>query len=186
MLFVGDDWAEDHHDIEVEDEAFATLEYPNGAHGYLYASTTEVPGHTMLEICGDKGKLVLHGSDLKVFLIDPSIKEFTHESTEMWAGPKSAISPVELPVRGEIKDHGFITQNFARAILFNEPLISPGEEGLNAVELINSLILSSKTGKTVSIPVVREEYDALLAELVANSAAKTNVREQRVTDPKFA
>ncbi len=174
------------HDIEVEDEAFATLEYPNGAHGYLYASTTEVPGHTMLEICGDKGKLVLHGSDLKVFLIDPSIKEFTRESSEMWASPKSESSPVELPVRGEIKDHGFITQNFARAILFNEPLISPGEEGLNAVELINSLILSSKTGKTVSIPVVREEYDALLAELVANSAAKTNVREQRVTDPKFA
>ena len=53
------------HDIEVEDEAFALLEYPNGAHGYLYASTTEVPNHNMLEICGDKGKIVLHGSNLK-------------------------------------------------------------------------------------------------------------------------
>jgi UDP-N-acetyl-2-amino-2-deoxyglucuronate dehydrogenase len=31
------------HDIEVEDEAFALLEYPNGAHGYLYATTNEVP-----------------------------------------------------------------------------------------------------------------------------------------------
>src|SRR5687768_9852804 len=29
------------HDLEVDDEAFAFLEYPNGAHGYLYASTTE-------------------------------------------------------------------------------------------------------------------------------------------------
>ena len=58
------------HDIEVEDEAFATLEYANGAHGYLYASTTEIPNHNMLEICGDKGKLVLHGNSLKVFGID--------------------------------------------------------------------------------------------------------------------
>ena len=174
------------HEIEVEDEAFATLEYANGAHGYLYASTTEVPGHTMLEICGDKGKLVLHGNDLKVFLIDPSIKQFTMETSEMWAGPKSAAFPVELPIRGELKDHGFITQNFARAILFDEPLIAPGEEGLNAVELINSVILSSKTGKTVSLPVARDEYDSLIEELKATSIAKTNVREQRVTDPKFA
>jgi predicted dehydrogenase len=31
------------HDIEVEDEAWALLEYSNGAIGYLYASTTEEP-----------------------------------------------------------------------------------------------------------------------------------------------
>src|SRR5579862_1913607 len=51
------------HNIEVEDEAFATLEYGNGAHGYLYASTTEVPNHNMLEVCGDQGKIVLHGNN---------------------------------------------------------------------------------------------------------------------------
>ena len=173
------------HDIEVEDEAFATLEYPNGAHGYLYASTTEVPNHTMLEICGDKGKIVLHGSDLKVFTIDKSIKEFTFESEEVWAGPQCEPYPVELQPKGEIKDHGYVTQNFARAILFGEPLLSPGEDGLNAVELINSMILSSKTGKSVSIPVDRPKYDALIEELKASSVAKTHVKEQKVTDPNI-
>ncbi|HZT43254.1 MAG TPA: Gfo/Idh/MocA family oxidoreductase [Chthonomonadaceae bacterium] len=174
------------HDIEVEDEAFALLEYANGAHGYLYASTTEVPNHQMLEICGDQGKLVLHGSSLRVFAVDGSIREFTGNSTAMWATPQNEEVPVELPEAPSQPGHAAITQNFARAILFDEPLVSPGAEGLNAVELIGGTILSSKTGKTVSLPVDRAEYDRLLTELKATSREKTRVHEQRITDPKFA
>jgi predicted dehydrogenase len=174
------------HDIEVEDEAFATLEYANGAHGYLYASTTEVPNHNMLEICGDRGKLVLHGSSLKVFELESSIRSFTRETPEMWATPKAEEVPIEIPQADELKGHALITQNFARSILYDEPLISPGEEGLNAVELINGLILSSKSGKSVTVPVDRGEYDRLIEELKATSRAKANVHEQRVTDPAIA
>ncbi len=173
------------HDIEVEDEAFGTLEYANGAHGYLYASTTEIPNHNMLEICGDRGKIVLHGNSLKHFSIDTSLREFTFDNREMWASPKSAEVPVELPPAHEFKDHSAITQNFARAILYGEPLIAPGEEGLNAVEMINGLILSSKTGQSVSLPVDRAAYDHLIAELQASSRSKSHTAEQRVTDPNF-
>jgi len=171
------------HDIEVEDEAFATLEYANGAHGYLYASTTEVPNHNMLEICGDRGKLILHGSSLKVFELGSSIGSFTRETSEMWASPKAEEFPVEIEPEGDIKGHGLIAQNFARAILYDEPLLAPGEEGLNAVELINALILSSKTGKPTTLPVNRADYDRLIEDLKASSRTKANIREQRVTDP---
>ena len=174
------------HEIEVEDEAFATLEYDNGAHGYLYASTTEVPNHNMLEICGDRGKLVLHGSSLKVYEVASPIRSFTQESREMWAGPKVEEVAIEIPPESQLKGHALITQNFARSILYGEPLIAPGEEGLNAVELINGLILSSKSGTTVTIPVDRAEYDRLIEELRATSRAKARVREQRVTDPAVA
>jgi predicted dehydrogenase len=174
------------HEIEVEDEAFATLEYANGAHGYLYASTTEVPNHNMLEICGDRGKMILHGSSLKVFEVETPIKSFTKETPEMWASPKAEEIPIEIPPPSEMKGHAIITQNFARSILYGEPLMAPGEEGLNAVELFNGLILSSKTGKTVSVPVDRGEYDRLIEELKATSKAKTTVQEQRVTDPNVA
>ena len=77
------------HDIEVEDEAFAMLEYANGAHGYLYASTTEVPNHNLLEICGDRGKLVLDNGKLRVYGVDTPIREFTETNESMWASPKS-------------------------------------------------------------------------------------------------
>jgi predicted dehydrogenase len=172
------------HDIEVEDEAFALLEYANGAHGYLYASTTEVPNHNMLEICGDKGKIVLHGSDLKHYTVNGSIKEFTQTSTKMWSDPETVSTPVTLPEVTPITDHARITQNLARAILYGDTLIAPGAEGLNAVEMINAMILSGKTSKKVSVPVNRAEYAALIEELKATSHGKSNLREQRVTDPQ--
>jgi predicted dehydrogenase len=171
------------HDIEVEDEAFATLEYENGAHGYLYASTTESPNQNMLEICGDKGKLVLDNGKLRVYTLDRALREFTQNAVEMWSGPKAQEVPVDLPPEAAFKGHGAITQNLARAILYGEPLMSPGEEGLNAVEMINGLILSGKTGKTVTVPVDRGEYDALIAKLQAASQEKDKVVELRVTDP---
>lgn len=172
------------HDIEVEDEAFATLEYANGAHGYLYASTTEAPSHEMLEICGDKGKLVLHGSSLKFFRMTPSIRTHSTETDVMWGGPEAVEVPVEIPEGGG--SHSDITRNFCRAILHDEPLIAPGEDGLNAVELINGVILSGHTGKPVSLPVDRAAYDTLIADLQKTSRTKTNVREQRVTDENYA
>jgi len=173
------------HDIEVEDEAFAILEYANGAHGYLYASTTEVPNHNLLEICGDKGKLVLDNGKLRVYGLETPIREFTEVNESMWASPKSNAAAIDLPADPPIKGHAAITQNFARSILFGEPLISPGEDGLNAVEMINGLILSGKSGKTVSVPVDRAEYDRLITELKASSREKAEVKEQRVTDPNF-
>ena len=174
------------HDIEVEDEAYGFMEYANGAHGYLYATTNEIPGTERLEVCGDKGKILIDGTNLTFHRIDGGIRHFTEANKEMWAAPKAAPQPVSLPAETDIKSHAAITQNFARAILFNEPLIAPGEDGLNAVELINGMILSGKTGKPVSVPVDRSEYDDLINVLKATSRHKTHVREQRVTDPKFA
>ncbi len=174
------------HDIEVEDEAFATLEYANGAHGYLYASTTEAPGHNLLEVCGDRGKIVLNNGVLKHYTIGNGIRDFTTTSGEMWASPTATEVPVELspaPVPG---GHSAITRNFARAILFGEPLLAPGEEGLKAVELIDAIILSGKSGRTVATPVDRAEYDTLIEKLKATSQAKSVVTELRVTDPAFA
>jgi predicted dehydrogenase len=172
------------HDIEVEDEAFALLEYPNGASGYLYASTTEVPGTERIEICGDKGKLLLDGGSIRLWEVEPSIRDFNENSEAMWGDPKATEVPLEYEKGGGA--HADVTRNFARSILYGEDLIAPGAEGINAVEMINGVILSGKRNKPVSLPVDRAEYDALLEELKASSQEKTRVKEQRVTDPKFA
>lgn len=169
------------HDIEVEDEAFATLEYANGAHGYLYTSTTESPGFEQLELCGDRGKLLVQGSNLRLWEVKPPIRQHVREG-DMWEAPQATEVPLEVPTGGG--GHEDVTRNFARAILYNEPQVTPGEEGLLAVELINAIILSSKTGRTVDIPVDRAAYDELIAKLQKESKQKTTVREQRTTDPQ--
>ena len=169
------------HNIEVEDEAWAQLEYENGAHGYLYCSTAEAPGSGLIEICGNTGKLELRGSHLRVWEMQTPIREFTFTNPEMWASPNAKEVPVELPESET--GHQAITRNVARAILYDEPLIAPGEEGLNAMELIDGIILSGKKRRTVSVPVDRAAYEELIKSLKAKSKPKTTVKEQRVTDP---
>ncbi|MCX7993196.1 MAG: Gfo/Idh/MocA family oxidoreductase [Fimbriimonadales bacterium] len=175
------------HDIETEDEAFALIEYPNGAHGYLYATTNEEPGENLIEICGDEGKLRLHDWNLQVWKLKHPIRQFTYQAEGMWDGiPAERIEPpIEPKPEGALEGQPALIQNFARAILYDEPIIAPGEEGLGTIEIVDALILSSKRQQPVSLPVDRAQYDALLEELKAHSRPKSRVREQRVTDPNL-
>ncbi len=126
---------------------------------------------------------VLRGG-LRFWELDPSLREFARTSPDMWASPKATEVPIEIAEAPH--GHAVITGNFARAILHDEPLIAPGEEGLRAVELINGLLMSGKQNRPVDIPVDRAAYDALLADLQRSSRVKTRAREQRVTDPSLA
>lgn len=170
------------HKIEVEDEATALLEYPNGAWGYYYTSTNEVPATTLMEISGDKGKLVYEDGSLKLYSLKTSIPEFTFSSEEMWAAPEVTEEKIELPQCET--GHKEIIRNFCRSILFEEELIAPGEKGLWTVEFLNALILSGKKNKSVNIPVDRGEYEELLESLRKTSQEKKVGKIKRVTDPR--
>jgi len=168
------------HNIEVEDVAGAMLEYPNGATGYVYCSTTEHPGTDILELSGERGKLQVVGSQMRFWELPEGVKQFSDTSPEMWKRPPAQEVPLELPT-GET-GHITILRNMARHILYDEPLIAPGVEGLKTVEMINAMILSGHTGQPVDVPVDRARYDAFLAELVKNSRRKGSGPDQRVTD----
>lgn len=171
------------HKIEVEDEVTALLEYQNGAWGYYYTTTCEVPVATFIEISGDKGKLVYQNGSLKFYSLKDSISEFTFSSKDMWNAPEVTEEKLELP---ECETgHKEILRNFCCSILNGEELIAPGEEGRWTVEFINALILSGKKEKEVDIPVDREEYEELLDSLKKSSRKKTVKEEKRVTDTRI-
>ncbi len=173
------------HDIEVEDEASALLEYENGAIGYYHTSTTEAPTTEYMEFCGEKGKLVIFNGKLTFWALETPVQEFTDTSPEMWASPPAVEEKVMLEERET--GHAAVIRNFARAILYDEPLITPGVEGIWTVEFINALILSGKRGKPVDIPVDREEYEAFLEEMKRTSREKERTGpDLRVTDTHFA
>ncbi len=169
------------HKIEVEDEACALLEYPNGAWGYYYTTTNELPATTLMEISGDKGKLLYQDGSLKFYSCKSSIAEFTFSSKDMWAKAKLVEEKLELPQCET--GHKEIMRNFCCSILFKEELIAPGKEGIWTVEFINALILSGKKNKAVDIPVDREEYEELLESLKKTSQEKRVKKTERVTDP---
>jgi len=170
------------HKMEGEDEASAMLEYANGAIGFLHVSTSEAPGTTLMEFCGEKAKLVVRGGSLELRELEMPLQEFNDTCENMWGSPKS--TKVDVPIEDRETGHGAIIRNLARHILHGEPLIVPGEEGINSMELINSVIMSGKKGVPVSVPVDRDEYDAFLEELKKTSVVEKAAPAKRITDPQ--
>jgi hypothetical protein len=81
MIFVGDDWAEDHHDVHLMDEGgqrLATRRLPEGLAGIrglheLIAAHCEDPDQVMIGIETDRGLWVsaLSASGYQVWAINP-------------------------------------------------------------------------------------------------------------------
>jgi predicted dehydrogenase len=168
------------HDIEVEDEASAMLEYPNGAVGYLMETVNEVPTGSRIELCGEYGKLVIDGSGLQFWEVEEGVRAFSDATDAMWGRPESV--EIEVPLDERQTGHAAIVRNVARAILHGEPLIAPGHEAIPGLELANAMLLSGHKGEPVDIPLDRAEYDAFIAKMQASSKAKT-VEDKRITDP---
>ncbi len=174
------------HDIEVEDEVAAALQYKNGAWGYYYTTTCETFGTFHMEIAGDTGKLVINGKEkMTLYGYSEPVSVYTHKAGSMWASLKVEEETFEFKSNVTTGQTEMI-RNFAAAISGKEKLFAEGKDGLNAVEFINACILSGKKRKPVNIPVNRKEYDALIEKLKRTSKPKKRVVIQRVTDPKFA
>jgi len=158
-----------YHDIEVEDEVTAVLDYANGATGVFIASTGEAPGNDYLEIVGDRGRITSQsrkGGVIEWTDLGYSAKEYCHASASRMGVPAPTQVEITPPQGGTHKD---IHANFADAILHGTPLIAPGVEGIQSVELANAMIMSGIQKQAVNIPTDREAYEALLADLIAKS-----------------
>jgi len=155
------------HDIEVEDEVTAFMEFANGATGVFIASTGEAPGTNRLEICGEKGKIVFEGENLRFTRNEVSCSEFQKTSKKPMAKPD--VCEIDIAAEDPEDQHAEITKNFANAILKGEKLIAPAAEGINSVELANAILYSSLTEKPVRLPLDAQIYEAKLLELINNS-----------------
>ena len=162
------------HDIEVEDDVTAYLEYENGATGVFITSTADTPGTNRFEILGDKGKLVcehIEKQDILTFYkLEKSEREFCFSHTGGFGEPKHEVITVETD--GLNPQHKGILNNFSNAILGIEPLFVDGKEGINGVELMDSMLLSTWLGKTVELPIDDELYLEELNKRIQTSRRK--------------
>ncbi len=156
-----------YHNIEVEDDVSVFARYPGGATGVFITSTGEYPGTNRLEIAGDLGKLVLEGGVLKFWEFDRSERDYCFNSDNKTPKPKIEYREIEFKERGTA--HNGILRDFASAILTGSELLSPGEEGINALEIINAIFLSDWQDKTITLPVDSAEYKKLLDEKIKTS-----------------
>ena len=159
------------HPIEVEDEASAILEYPNGAIGHFVTTTGEAPGTNRLEIAGDHGKIIAENGKLRFSRTRKSVRHEREKSPKSF--PHVENWEFEIPLETSPADeHKFITQNFIDAIRKNTPLLAPGPEGVRGLEIGNAILLSGITRKPVDLPVDGEAYDAFLKDLTQKYAGR--------------
>ncbi|MBM3824564.1 MAG: Gfo/Idh/MocA family oxidoreductase [Verrucomicrobia bacterium] len=164
-----------YHQIEVEDNVTAYLEYPNGATGIFVTSTGEAPGSNRFEIAGTRGRLVLEGGRLTVIRNEVDMLEWSRAAKVGFSKPE--IWNVEIPFENAAAPHAEFMKNFVDAILDGAPLMAPGEEGLNSVELANVMLLSSLQERTVELPMDGALYEQKLGQLIRESRVEKQVVE---------
>jgi predicted dehydrogenase len=169
-----------YHDIEVEDEVTAYMEYDSGATGVFITTTGEAPGTNRLEIVGERGKVVAEGSTLKFYRNEVGALEFSRSTKEGFARPP--VWECDIPISGHGGQHMEILNNFTAAILKGAELIAPAEEGIHSVELANSMIYSGLKQETVALPLDSKEYSEELDRLRRESRFVKKTRDDVVTN----
>lgn len=162
------------HDIEVEDDVTAYVEYANGATGVFITTTGDAHGTNRFEIQMDKAKFVVENDKLIMTEYEMTEQEFSKTNTQPFATVGSTTREVETD--GENPQHIGVLNAWANAILHGGRLVADGKEGINGLTLSNAMHLSAFLGKTVEIPLDEELYYQELMKRIAASKRKTGIK----------
>jgi UDP-N-acetyl-2-amino-2-deoxyglucuronate dehydrogenase len=165
------------HNIDVEDDVTAVFDYGRAGTGVFITGTHDMMGTDRLEILADAGKIVV--DDSRVATIHRLKRPMQEYSRTMDA------AAIQRLVRQDLDwsqyrttelidahaphgtDHCAVLENFARAILYDEPLLAPAGEGMGAVRLSNAILLSAWQGRKVPYDFDDDEFLAELNQRVA-------------------
>ena len=161
------------HDVEVEDDVTAYLEFPNGATGVFITTTGDAPGTNRLEITGTLGKLVCENDVLTFQKLAVNEREWCATCQEGFRKPDCETIVVETD--GANPQHVGVMNAFADAIENGGALVADGREGINGLMLSNAMHLSAWTGETVTLPIDEKKFYDLLMEKCKTSRHKEEV-----------
>ena len=153
------------HAIEAEDTAHAMLAWPGGAWGSVHISTAEAGPPQRLEITGSRGWLQLTQDGLTFSRLDTDVREFIAHNPGPYAAPTNLPTHVEL--EPGVGNHVSVYRNLHAAILDGAHLVADGADGRMSLELANGMIYSSHINGEVALPLDRQKYADLLADLKA-------------------
>lgn len=160
------------HDIEVEDDVTAYLEYPGGATGVFITTTADAPGTNRFEITLEMGKLVCENGKLMLHKLAENERTFCRTAKGGFDTPACTVTEVQTDGRNE--QHVGIMKAFAGNILRGTPLTAKGEEGIFGLTLSNAMHLSGWLGRPVEIPF---DEDLFLTELNKRRAVSRQKEE---------
>ncbi len=158
------------HNIEVEDDVTAYMEFENGATGVFVTSTADAPGTNRLEITFDRGKILCEDNKLTLWQLETSESQFRFQVKNGFDHP--AYHVLEVATDGLNEQHIGVIKAFAGKILHGTPLIAEGIEGIRGLTLSNAMHLSSWLNQTVSIPFDEDLFYQKLQDKCKTSTVK--------------
>jgi len=158
------------HDIEVEDDVTAYMEFENGATGVFVTTTGDAPGTNRLEITGTLGKIECSYNTIKFWRLKSDEREWCKTAQIGYQTPE--ISEEVIETDGDNPQHIGVMNAFAKHISDGTPLVADGREGINGLMISNAMYLSSWLGETVELPIDEEKFLDLLNQKRATSKHK--------------
>lgn len=151
------------HDMQVDDDVTAFMEYENGATAIFIGSTSDAPGTNRLEVTAEYGKLVCENDTITFYRLEESLNEYSKNEPTGQKVPKFTVE--NIPLEGNYTAHGGVLESFARAIIDGSEQIADGRDGYYSLSIANALILSQWRGnQAVTLPLNDEEYYECLKE----------------------
>ena len=155
------------HDVEVEDDVTAYVEYPNGATGTFVTTTADAPGTNRFELTGDNGKLLCEDGALTFYKLKIPERELTYGSKRSFVDPE--YETIKIDAKGPGPQHTGVLRAFAANILRGEPLVADGREGIDGLTISNAMHLSGWLKKEVTLPLDEELFLSELKKKIAGS-----------------
>ena len=139
-----------HERIEVEDTLAASIQFESGALGVIECATSCSPGfNRRIEICGDRGSIVLEDDTIKRWeFVDEQPEDEAIRRGEANSGLKGGTSD---PKVASNEGHRLQIEDLVAAIREGRPPVISGESGRKAVAIIRAAYESAKSGQVVEL-----------------------------------
>lgn len=158
--------------ITVENDVAAVIKYPNGSKCVFTASGHELNGTNLLEIAGDKGRITIGKYKMRYYAFAKSEQEVNATTKKGYGRASCKKKTVRYGITNIIKEllcggqQINILRNFTDSLAGKARLIACGNEGINALSIINAIYLSAyNNSRTVALPLNTQEYNELLEQL---------------------
>ncbi len=149
------------HDIEVEDDVTAYLEWENGATGTFITSTGDAPGVNRLEIALEEALIVCENDKLRIGSLQEELgmkeKEYRASSEDFFRKIKGTWT--ETSYEKEPNQYEKVLQAFADECNGIGKSVAAGAQGRLSLLLSNAMYLSSWERKMIDIPVPGSSYE---------------------------
>uniref|UniRef100_Q028P2 Oxidoreductase domain protein n=1 Tax=Solibacter usitatus (strain Ellin6076) TaxID=234267 RepID=Q028P2_SOLUE len=133
------------HKIESEDVVNAVMKFSSGATGVVQASTAFWPGYTeRTEFHGTKGTAIISGDKLTTWDVENDSGEPAPVAKEVASGASDPMAISLEPFERQFLD-------FGEAIAKGRKPRVAGEEGYQALEIVDAVYRSCRTGEKITL-----------------------------------